>query len=236
MLIEFLKSNLFIQSIISSIITKIPFVLEHNLAKYFAIKKAFYLTALDKTEGDYLEFGVFTGSSFICALKTDRHLSYLGKLNTNFYGFDSFEGFGKVEEHDKHPFYIDNIFKTNYKKTIKEIQKNAKKQNTQIIKGYFKDTIHNKDCKKDLNIAKIRCILIDCDLKDSTKISLDFSRNSLQAGTIIILDDFYSFKGDPSKGVAGAFNEFCINNPTIQFRKIFDYGYGGTAYIVSEIK
>jgi hypothetical protein len=236
MLIDFLKSNLFVQNLISWIFTKIPFVLEHNLGKYLALKKAFYLTALDNVDRDYLEFGVFTGSSFICALRTHRNLSYIGNIETNFYGFDSFEGFGKIKEHDKHLFYIDRIFKVDSKKIINEIHKRAKGLNVKIVKGYFDETIKNKNCKKDFNINKIRCMLIDCDLKDATKIALEFSRDSLQQGTVIILDDFYSFKGASNKGVAGAFNEFCQDNPGLQFRKIFDYGYGGAAYILSEIK
>lgn len=232
---NFLKSNLFFQNIVSWIVTKIPVVLEHNLGKYNAIKKAFYLTALDKLEGDYLEFGVFTGSSFICALRTHKSLSYLGKINTGFYGFDSFEGFGKVKEYDKHPFYIDNIFSIDSKKIINEIYKHGKGININIVKGFFDETIKNKDPKKDFNINRIRCVLIDCDLKESTRLALDFCTNSLQPGTIIVLDDFFSFKGDESKGVAGAFNEFCRKNQRLKFRKIFDYGYGGVAFIVSEI-
>lgn len=236
MLIDFLKSNLFIQNLISFIFTKIPFVLEHNLGKYLALKKAFYLTALDNVHGDYLEFGVFTGSSFLCALRAHKNLSYIGNIETSFYGFDSFEGFGKTKEYDKHPFYIDQIFKVDSKKIINEIYKHAKGLKIKIVKGYFDETIKSKDCKKDFNIDKIRCMLIDCDLKDATKTALQFSCNSLQQGTIIILDDFYSFKGDPAKGVAGAFNEFCKDNPSLQFRKLFYYGYGGIAYILSEIK
>lgn len=236
MLIEFLKSNLIFQNIISFIITRIPFVLEHNIGKYMAIKKALYLTALDKVEGDYLEFGVFTGSSFICAMRTHKSLRYLGDIETNFHGFDSFEGFGEISEYDRHSFYIDNTFKVDSKKIIKEIEKYGKGINVKITKGFFSQTIKGKDSKNNFNIDKIRCILIDCDLKDSTKIALDFSKNSLQQGTIIILDDYFSFRGDSKKGVAGAFNEFCENNLNLKFRKIFDYGYGGVAYILSEIK
>ena len=236
MLIEFLKSNLFIQNLISSIITRIPFVLEHNLGKYMAIKKALYLTALDGTHGDYLEFGVFTGSSFTCAIKTHRRLKYLGKLETSFYGFDSFEGFGDIKEDDKHPFYLNSIFKVNSKKVINEIYKHSRDYNVKIVKGYFNETILNKDCKKDFDIQKTRCVLFDCDLKDSTKIALNFCLSSLQQGTILIFDDFFSFKGNPSKGVAGAFYEFCEANKNFTFRKVFDYGYGGSAYILSETK
>ena len=234
MLINFLKSNLFVQNIISFVITKIPFVLEHNLAKYMAIKKALYLTALDNVDGDYLEFGVFTGSSFICAMRTHRNLKYLGEIKTCFYGFDSFEGFGEVKEYDKHSFYINNIFKVNSKKIIKEIYRHSEELDVKIIKGFFNETLLNKDCKKDFNVNKIRCMLIDCDLKDAAELALNFSVSSLQLGSILILDDYFSFRGNPDKGVAGAFNKFCQNNQNIKFRRIFDYGYGGVAYIVSE--
>ena len=84
------KSIFVIQDVLSWAITKIPFVLEHNISKYFAIKKAFYLTALENLQGDYYEFGVFTGSSFVCAMRSHNNLSYLGKIETSFFGFDSF--------------------------------------------------------------------------------------------------------------------------------------------------
>lgn len=235
-LIEWLKSNLFVQNLVSFIYTRIPAFLEHNLGKYHAIKKAFYLTALDGIDGDYLEFGVFTGSSFVCALRAHRRLKYLGDLKTNFYGFDSFEGFGQLKDYDRHPFYISSIFKVNADQIIKNIYKKGRGLNVKIIKGFFNQTIGGKDCQKDFAINKIRCIFIDCDLKDSTREALNFSASGFQPGTILLFDDFFSFKGDSAKGVAGAFSDFCQNNPSLRFRKVFDYGYGGVAYILSEIK
>lgn len=235
-LIRFLKNNLFIQSIISWAATKIPFILEHNLGKYQAIKKALYLTALDGTSGDYLEFGVFTGSSFICALRAYRRLRSLYPGTTAFYGFDSFEGFGAVSEHDRHPFYRSDVFKTDAHRIIREIKKKSRGLSVQIIPGFFDQTLRGKNCRSNFGIGRIRCILIDCDLKDPTTLALDFSASGLQVGTIIIFDDFFSFKGDSTKGVAGAFFEFCQKNPHMCFRRIFDYGYGGTAYIVSEMR
>ena len=87
----------------------------------------------------------------------------------------------------------------------------------------------------DLNIKKSSIILIDCDLKESTKIALEFSKPSLQQGTIIIFDDFNYYKGDTEKGEYGAFEEFKKKNSNIRFRRIFDYGYCGRAFIVSKI-
>ena len=61
------------QNIAATIISIIPPYLENSLAKYLAIKKAFYITAHDKTTGNYLEFGVFTGSFLILQLKQTKN-------------------------------------------------------------------------------------------------------------------------------------------------------------------
>ena len=45
-----------------------------------------------------------------------------------------------------------------------------KDQKFRIIKGFYKDTIKNKTTK-DLNIDKARVVMIDCDLKESTRSS-----------------------------------------------------------------
>ena len=68
-LLNFLKNNLFIQNFAASITSRIPPYLENTIAKYLAIKKALFITAHDETYGNYLEFGVFTGSSFNYAIK-----------------------------------------------------------------------------------------------------------------------------------------------------------------------
>jgi hypothetical protein len=49
------------------------------------------------------------------------------------------------------------------------------------------------------------------------------------------MDDYFSYKGDPDKGVAGAFAEFLKKNQNIEVRQLLTYGYGGVAYIVSRV-
>ena len=116
-LIKIIKKFLFIQNIVASIVAKFPPYLEFTVGKYIAIKKALYITAHDNTFGSYLEFGIFTGSSFNFAMKANKSLDkLLGKSNCDFFGFDSFEGFGKVAESDNHPRFRDETFAVNEKK------------------------------------------------------------------------------------------------------------------------
>ena len=96
-LLKIIKNNLFIQNFVASLFSFIPPYLEFTLAKYQAIKKAMYITAHDLTDGNYLEFGIFTGSSFNFAMKINIKIEKIfGKTNCEFIGFDSFKGFGKI--------------------------------------------------------------------------------------------------------------------------------------------
>lgn len=234
-MISILKNFLFFQNVASFVLSKIPATVEHNIQKYQALRKAFYLTALEQLHGDYLEFGVFTGSSFVYALRVSRKFRFLGKVGTRFFGFDSFAGFGKVGEDDSHPFYLDSNFAVNEGKIIRNIKRHAKDQKVELIKGYFENTLEGHS-PSEFGIKLARVILIDCDLKVASKLALNYVKPILQAGTVIVLDDFFSYKGNSSLGTAGAFHEFIKANPHICFRRMFDYGYGGVVYIVSSIE
>ena len=109
---QLLSKLSFLQNLLSLILSVIPPPLIHNFSKYGAIKKALYLTGLDGTKGDYIEFGVFTGSSFSCALQCANKIESHNSMQ--FIGFDSFDGFGEVSDKDKHPFFTKNNFQTNF--------------------------------------------------------------------------------------------------------------------------
>lgn len=233
MLLRLVKSSFIFQNVASWLLSRIPPMLEHNVQKYEALRKAFYLTALDKLEGDYLEFGVFTGSSFVAACRIHRRLGMFGKLATRFFGFDSFSGFGTVTDKDKHPFYLDTIFQVNAAKVISNIRKKTKGLPVEIIEGYFDQTLSGQRAA-ERGITQARIVFIDCDLMEPTRLVLAYVKDALQPGTILIMDDFFSYRGDEQRGVAGAFAAFQRDNPNIMFRRVFEYGYGGVAYIVSK--
>ena len=235
-LLNIIKNNLFIQNLAASIVSLIPAYLEFSVSKYLAIKKAMLLTAHDDTRGSYLEFGVFTGSSFNYAMKVNKRIEKLGYKNMDceFIGFDSFQGFGDIKKDDEHPNYKDHVFSVNEGKILRNIEKCAKGQKYRIIKGFYKDTIKNKTTK-DLKIEKAKIVMIDCDLKEPTTLALEFIKPSFQEGTIILFDDYVFFKGSKDKGEYGAFEDFKKKHPEILFRRIFDYGYGSRAFIVHKI-
>jgi len=233
--LKLIKKNLFIQNIFSRIFSNFPAYLEFTLNKYQAIRKALYITAHDKTLGSYVEFGVFTGSSFNFAMMVNKKIDKLfGNTNCNFFGFDSFQGFGSISEDDKHPAFKDELFSVDTQKVLKNIKKNSGNQNYKITQGFFENTIKGKKAS-DLGIEKARVVMFDCDLKNPTLIALEFIKSSLQEGTIILFDDYIFYKGNKTKGEYSAFQEFKKNNSNISFRDAFEYGYGSKAFIVSSI-
>jgi len=235
-LIKIIKNNLFIQNFVKNIVSLYPPYLEFTVEKYIAIRKAMYMTAHDATFGSYLEFGVFTGSSFNFAMKVNKKVEKLfGESNCEFVGFDSFEGFGEIKKDDQNPSFKNETFIVNKKKILSNIKKCSQGQKYRIVEGFYKDTIKNKTTK-DLNIDKARVVMIDCDLKESAHLALEFIQPSIQEGTIILFDDYHYFKGREDKGEYGAFNDFKEKYPQILFRRIFDYGYSSRAFIAYKTK
>jgi len=232
----FLSKLEFLQDWASGLIAKVNPAVVHNLEKYHTLKKVHYLSAIEDIQGDYLEFGVFTGSSFCHSIRCCKQLSKLNPqiLKTKFYGFDSFEGFGELNEDDKHPFYTDENFATSAKTVGSRVKKVAAGElEFQLIPGYFSESLEKG--ASSLGIQKSRIIFIDSDTYSSAHEALTFCLPTVQAGTFIILDDFFSYRGSSQRGVARAFAEF-IAEAKIKVRHVFTYGMGGAVYVISEIE
>tara|TARA_B100001248_G_C27383724_1_gene458501 strand:+ start:671 stop:1384 length:714 start_codon:yes stop_codon:yes gene_type:complete len=229
----FLSKLNFLQDIASWSISKINPAIIHNVEKYNILKKVHYLSSIEGIEGDYLEFGVFTGSSFCHSIRCSKKLQYLNNTNkySSFFGFDSFEGFGDISDDEKHPFYTDENFKTSFESVNKRVKKVAKDQKYKLIKGFFEKTLQKNPSHYKIEKAKI--IFIDSDTYSSSRLALNFCKSLLQNGTFIILDDFFSYKGNIKKGVSKAFYEF-IKKSKYNERKVFTYGMGGVVFVLNE--
>lgn len=205
----------FLHTIYSIIVNLIPSFLVHNSSKYMAIKKVFTNLKIDQVEGDCIEFGIFTGSSFKHTIRTENKLN---KNNaTMFYGLDSFEGFPE----NNHPYFQDKNFETDYSK-VKKIEKKFKDKAI-IIKGYFKDSLEKNNSL--LNLKRIKFALIDCDLYISAIEPIDYLIPRLVNGAYLMIDDFTNIDSE-GNNIRKLFNEKFKN---------FDYqiiGYFGTDGVI----
>ena len=225
----------FLQSWSSRIIAVINPAIIHNLEKYYVLKKVHYLSAIEDVTGDYLEFGVFTGSSFCHSIRCSQKVRYLNSSVslTKFFGFDSFSGFGEITAEDQHSFYTDENFDTDLGKVERRVQKVAKKTIFKLVPGFFSDSLSLGP--RSLGIEKARIVFVDSDTYSSSSEALTFCESIVQLGTFIILDDYYSYRGSRLKGVTKAFDEF-LDHTGIGVRKVFTYGMGGAVFVVSEVE
>lgn len=224
----------FLQTWASLVVSNVNPAVSHNLGKYSAIQKAFYLSAIDDKKGDYLEFGVFRGSSFSHAMRCANKMAQYSEsmAATHFFGFDSFQGFGELKEDDEHEFYKDDNFVTELAHVERRCARAAGRFGFKLVSGFFEDSL---TCgPSGLGIQSAKIIFIDSDTYESSDQAFRFCEAITSPGTIIILDDFFSYSGREDRGVAKAFLEF-QSRGGFAVRRVMDYGMGGAVYIVSDV-
>jgi hypothetical protein len=169
-----------------------------------------------KLKGDYLEFGVFQGNSFILSVNlAERH----ALKAMRFFAFDSFEGLPEDEgmKFKKGDYYCpEERFTRMVRKAGVIVQKVV------VVKGWYKQSL-TYDTKKryQLNLAAV--IHVDCDLYSSTVDVLAFIEDIVQTGTILIFDDWYAFRDEErieDFGEQKAFNEWSLRPA---FEGFYDY-------------
>ncbi|RMF96763.1 MAG: hypothetical protein D6734_03280 [Candidatus Schekmanbacteria bacterium] len=193
--------------------------------------KAGSFIAGNKIEGDYLEFGVYSGQSFSLAYNLIRN-SFLESFTPSiwnseedceerkklwnkmkFIAFDSFEGLPTPKGIDK----LSADFKEGkYSNTKENFLKNIKASGVpldkvKVVEGWFEDTLTDETREKE-NIKSASIVHIDSDLYESAVLVLKFIKPLLRDGTIIIFDDWFTFRGNPALGEQRAFFEWLKEN------------------------
>lgn len=240
MLFKFIKDSYWLQTLYVKISAAIHPMICHNIGKLEMIKASLHFASIEQVEGSYFEFGVFEGTSLLSAARNHNTIIsknsipfYKDVYDRKFYGFDSFDGgFKYSEDIDRHPFFKEGDFASSYERCKKRLKPY---DNVELIKGYFEDTIADKKCSEMFDGEKCAIVFIDCDLLHSSYLALEFVLSSLVEGSIIILDDYFAYKGNPEKGVCGAWNRFLSEHSEIKTQQFHQYGYTGMSFIVQDI-
>jgi O-methyltransferase len=186
-------------------------------------------------DGDYLEFGVYQGTTFSYAYKIMHPL--FSKMR--FFAFDSFSGLPEIKGMDAIEGYKSSFYEGQFAFSEESFIENVKKENVDLskvvtIKGWFNDTLTNKISDK-YNINKISFAWIDCDLYESTVPVLNFLTDKIVTGTVIVFDDWRCFRNLPSCGEQKACNEWLERNPDILLHELTSFGFHGIAFTVERI-
>lgn len=192
--------------------------------------KCMRFIAFNQIDGDYLEFGCYTGVSFRIAHKYSR----LEKLNMHLYAFDSFKGLPKPSGIDVGPQWKEGTLKEPLQSFEYKLKAHGiKKSEYTTVPGYFSESL-TEETRKKLKIKNAALVLIDCDFYESTALVLDFILPYLQTGTVLVLDDFYLYKGDPECGEQLALREFLRKHPEIELVDYLTFGWHGRSFIVKK--
>ena len=199
-------------------------VLERPLGRI--VEETLSLSALDvaidlalgnQVEGDYLEFGVYRGGSFVRAYKrfVTNENGYGTPRTARFFAFDSFEGLPDSQDAERPKQYETGAYAAGEAQLRETLERNGVElQRVRIIKKWFNDLNEEDKAAHDLKHAAV--IYIDCDVYESTKSALNFVRDLLVDGSVIVFDDFYRHKASRHHGVRRAWEEFLEQNPQLE--------------------
>jgi O-methyltransferase len=174
--------------------------------------------------GDYLEFGVYTGTSLACMY---RALVRQGMEHVRLFGFDSFEGLPKSATTDETSRYLPWAF-ADYSSPIalsREAMrgKGVDLDRVTLVKGWFEDTL-NDDSIKQHGIRKAGVIMVDSDLYSSAKAALDFCAPLIQDHAVVVFDEWLpGTLGADNVGERRAFDEFLAANQSLSATELESY-------------
>lgn len=190
------------------------------------------LLAFNHVKGDYLEFGVCGGNTFILAHRQSR----MHGLAMHLYGFDSFKGLPKPEGVDVHPQWAEGCFAVNIEKCIKNLESSGMRQSEYtLVSGFYSESLTATKLD-ELELKKAAFVFVDCDLYESTVPVLRFVLPLLHTGTIIAFDDWYALNCDPERGEQLALKQFLQHNPEIRLNDYLNFGWHGKSFVVKKVE
>lgn len=157
--------------------------------------------------GDYLEFGVYRGDSLRCMYEA---LEAHGLHGVRLIGFDSFEGLPPLGQGDTGLPWLEGDYAYSERETRARLtQAGIDMSRVHLVKGWYSDTLTG-ELARELRIAKVSVIMIDCDLYSSTKEALDFCAPLIEDDVVVFFDDWDGGRGLAERGLGErrAFDEF----------------------------
>ena len=180
--------------------------------------------------GDYLEFGVYNGSSM---LSMHRALKTAGITDVRLVGFDSFEGLPAAAAVDDGGVWEPGCYRSSLEYTRRRLEREGIDWNrTHLVKGWFSNTATPQTAAA-LNLRKAGVIMIDCDIYSSTVDALRFCEPLIVDRAVIFFDDWHSYAlAEKGQGERRAFDEFLAAHRDIEAEPFEAYGVASEAFVL----
>lgn len=213
-------------------------MVRHNLDRFTMFVRAAEFVNFEEVPGDVLEFGTFGGVGL--ALLARSHGFDPKGMKRRVVGYDSFRGLPPSQErHDRwkegdcarmhgwHPFLKPG--EPVSEGIVRELFQRAELPAPDLEVGDFRETLKATIPAKYRSAAIVH---IDCDIYESTKLVLSSLAPILQEGTVMLFDEWFSYKGNPGRGEARAFAEFLEVQPDWGAQHYHAYGPFSNSFIM----
>jgi O-methyltransferase len=199
-----------------------------RLSEKGMLTQAFAFAQLNGISGDYMEFGLWRGRTFLHAYRMKR----LHRLkNMHLWGFDSFQGLPPVAP-SRNEIWSQGQFACSEQEFRAILRSRAVPPSEfTLVSGFYEQALDKK--RSQAMAGRTAAIVyIDCDLYESTVPVLRFIEPLLVDGTIVCFDDFYCYAGRPDCGEQRALTEFLQQHRSIRFTPYLPYCPTGQSFIV----
>ena len=178
--------------------------------------------------GDYLEFGCAAGDSFLHTYR--RAASKMPWMR--FWAFDSFAGLPAPQGIDRCGEAREGLFACSEKDFRANLDRaRVDWKRVEIVPGWYDHTLRPElKAERGLRLASI--VYIDCDLYHSAALALEFITDLVETGTVLIFDEWFTFRGDPKLGEQRACAEWLARHPEITLQDWHFFGAYGKSFVV----
>lgn len=184
--------------------------------------------------GDYLEFGVYNGTSLIC---TFRELEAHGLNRVRLFGFDSFEGLPHDADQEDEGRWRPGSCRSSLPFTTAVLAtEGVDLSRVTLVPGWFRDTLNGETIRRH-GIRKASVIMIDCDLYSSSKEALTFCGPLIGDHALILFDEWRPHGLDGKHvGERRAFSEFLQERPEFTAEPFGSYTRRAQAFLLSRTR
>lgn len=206
---------------------------------------------VNQTPGDYLEFGVHTGRSFVTAAQVHardrarvlawpdfRGVDAAALPPMRFFAFDAFDrGFPEPAGPDASELrpvqWSAGGMRTREADFLETCRRaGLDMSRVHVLAGYFADTL-TEAARREHGLERAAVAHFDCDLYASTARALAFCEPLTDVGSVFIFDDWFRFRGSERHGQHRAFAEWRQEHPRFGFRELHRWRAGAVAFICS---
>jgi hypothetical protein len=179
--------------------------------------------------GDYLEFGVYNGTSMGCMFDA---MTQLKMSHNRLFGFDSFLGLPPDAISEDGGVWKPGQFACPKQVTAANLaMKGIPLERRVLVEGWYKDTL--KDAAMRFGIRNVSIVMIDCDVYSSAQLALNFVYPLLNEVSAFIFDDWKLNNLDIKRmGEYRAFNEFLSQHTELSVSCIRGYNRKSKIFIL----